>query len=349
MTEADVVEIDGSFGEGGGQILRSSLTLSVVTGRRLHISNIRGRRAKGGLRAQHLQSVRAAAEISGARVVGDEIGSSELAFEPGPVRPGKYRFDIGTAGATSLVLQTIALPLALAAKPSRIVITGGTHVPWAPCFHYLDMQWRPCLGQMGVTIGLDMQSAGYYPRGGGQIVATVEPSSGVQPLALTRRGELKLLRCFSAVSHLPTQIAERQAHRAERRLLERELHPTVTVTELPSIGPGTVLLLLAEFEGGRACYFGLGEIRKKAERVAEEAAEGLLRFLDADATVDEYAADQMLLPAALATGTSEFSTPVVTEHLLTHAEVIRRFTAAEVAIDGEPGKPGRVTVKGKQQ
>ena len=340
------VEIDGSHGEGGGQILRTSLTLSMLTGKPLRIFNIRCRRSKGGLRAQHLQCVRASQEISGASVQGDELGSRELIFEPGPARPGEYRFDIGTAGSTSLVLQTIALPLALGPGPSQVEITGGTHVPMAPCFHYLDLQWRPLLEMMGVDLTLEMALAGYYPRGGGKIRVRINPTEALVPFSLAERGEMKSLSVLSGVSNLDMQIAQRQAQRARKRLAGLDIEPEVTLKSLDSPGRGTFLLLQAQFDSGRCCYFGLGEIRKKAERVAEDATRGFSRFLGTDATVDEYAADQLLLPAALAGGTTQYLTPKVTPHLTTNADVIRKFVGAEVVVDGNEGEPGRVTVTG---
>jgi len=342
----DLVEIDGSKGEGGGQILRSSLTLSMLTGRPVRIVSIRNRRSRGGLRAQHLLAVNASVEISGGRAEGAQLDSRELLFEPGSIRPGKYRFEVGTAGSTSLVLQTIALPLALSPGRSQVIITGGTHVPGAPCFHYLERQWCHLLALMGINIRLEMKAAGYYPRGGGELHSWLESQGPLRPIRLTQRGELKGVTGISAVSNLDSNIAERQARRARKRLADFDLDPDILVTQFPSVGPGTFILLLGEFEGGRCSYFGLGEIRKKAERVAEEATRGMAAFLNSSATVDEYAADQLLLPAAITDGTSEYLTPVVTRHLLTNADVVRQFVGAEVNIDGAEGEPGRVTVTG---
>ena len=340
------VELDGSFGEGGGQILRTSLTLSLLTGRPFRIFNIRGRRVRGGLRAQHLQCAKAAAQISGASIEGDTVGSSELLFEPGEVKPCKLTFEIGTAGSTSLVLQTIALPLAFASGPSEVTITGGTHVPWSPCTHYLIMEWAALLETMGVKVDVELISAGYYPRGGGEIRAAIHPAGTIAPLCCTERGELQSLTGLSMVSNLDAKVAERQSRRAQKRLADIDLTPDLRVMQIHSIGVGTAIMLLAKFDGGRCCYVGLGERHKKAERVAEDATKQMLRFFATDATLDEYAADQMLLPAALAAGTSEYRTPVVTQHLLTNAEVVRRFLPAEVSIDGTEGGPGTVKVVG---
>jgi RNA 3'-terminal phosphate cyclase (ATP) len=185
----EVIELDGALGEGGGQILRTSLTLSLLTGKPFHLKNIRAGRSKPGLQPQHLASVRAAGQIGQAQVLGDQIGSRELHFEPGPIVAGKYHFGIGTAGATSLVLQTIYLPLALKGdRPSEIVITGGTHVKASPSFHFLDATWKAYLERMGLPLALQMRQPGFYPRGGGVIQAHVEPVAHIAPLRLADFG-----------------------------------------------------------------------------------------------------------------------------------------------------------------
>ncbi|MEW6358093.1 MAG: RNA 3'-terminal phosphate cyclase [Planctomycetota bacterium] len=340
------IHIDGSFGEGGGQILRTALALSCITGRSFTITNIRANRSKPGLRPQHLQCVQAAARISGASVNGDRVGSSQISFEPGPTRPGDYRFDIGTAGATSLVLHTIFFPLALADGPSSITITGGTHVPFAPCFHYLERQWAPALDRAAFPISLHMKSAGYYPAGGGQISVDIAPARAPLPLTITDRGGLVNVHILSTISNLPRHIAERQAARAEKKLVRQRLPLEVEIADLPSPGKGTMLFLHARFERSDASFFGLGAIGKRAEKVADEACEQLLDFLKTDGAVDRFLADQMLIPTALAAGESRFTTERITQHLLTNAEVIRMFLPAEIQIEGRPAEPGAVTVRG---
>src|SRR5262245_3061068 len=188
---ADVIEIDGSQGEGGGQVLRSSLALALLTGRPFHLRNVRARRSKPGLQPQHLKSVQAAAEIGQAKVKGASLGSCDLVFEPGPVRGGAYRFDIGTAGATGLVLHTVYLPLALRGEgPSEVTLIGGTHVTHSPSFHFLDATWRPYLERLGLQIGLRLDRPGFYPRGGGCVRAFVQPCPALQPLTLLERGPI---------------------------------------------------------------------------------------------------------------------------------------------------------------
>lgn len=342
-----LLAIDGAMGEGGGQVLRSALSLSLVTGQPFHMTRIRANRDRPGLRPQHLAAVQAAARISGARVSGDRVGSFEIRFQPGPVHPGEYLFDIGTAGATALVLQTLLPPLALGPGPSTLVIRGGTHVPWSPCFHYLDWQWRPMLARMAIPFELDMPLAGFYPRGGGELVARIPGGACPQPLGLTGRGALRAIRGLSAVACLPLQIAERQRDQALRRLhaMLPRIDPVLTLAELPSHTPGTMLLLLAEFEHGQACSFALGARGKRAERVAEEAVHGLAGVLHGDAPVDPWLADQLLLPMALPDGPSCLRTGEVTGHLLTNAQVIQLFLPVRIEIDGAPGHPATIHVQ----
>lgn len=348
-----MIHIDGSLGEGGGQVLRSSLTLSMLTGQPVHLTNIRARRPKPGLQAQHLTAVSAAAAICGAEVTGAAIGSGELIFVPGQVKPGNYRADIGTAGATSLVLQTVFLPLGWANQvaqrnlvcPTEIVLTGGTHVPWSPSIHYLTMQWLPMLRRLGFDAEIELLLAGFYPEGNGQVRATIRPVERIAPLRLPERGALRGIRGISAVANLDMSIAERQRNRALARLKGRHSKIEIELLDLPARNKGTFLLLLAEFKHSSACYVSLGALGKRAEQVADEACLWLERFLDSTGAVDEYLADQLLLPLAFAEGESLFRTARVTEHLRTNAEVIRAFGAAEIEIEKESGGVGLVRVK----
>lgn len=390
-----MIHIDGSLGEGGGQVLRSSLTLSVMTGQPVRITHIRARRPKPGLQAQHLAAVRAAAAISAAEVEGAALGSDALTFAPGPVRGGDYRFDIGTAGSTSLVLQTILLPLGLAqdtpddasgddgsgvdrhrerrtapagdasletrrgeldltdplsmtasrdVPSSEITLIGGTHVPWSPCFHYLALQWLPCLRRMGLDAELELLLAGFYPQGNGQVVARIAPAPAIAPLRLPERGALRRIRGISAVANLDLSIAERQRNRAVERLKGRHKDIEIALLDLPARTKGTFLLLFAEFKHSSACYVGLGALGKRAEQVADEACLWLERFLAGTGAVDEYLADQLLLPLAFASGESKFRTAQVTPHLLTNAAVIRAFGVAEIGIEQDRGREGNVHV-----
>lgn len=340
-----MIQIDGSAGEGGGQVLRSSLTLSVLTGQPVQLHHIRARRPKPGLAAQHLQAVEAAAAVSGATVRGAHVGSTTLTFEPGRIRAGDYHFDIGTAGATSLVLHTIFLPLSLANAPSQVSLRGGTHVPWSPAFHYLKMQWLPWMQAIGCDAGLDLTQAGFYPKGGGRIEATIRPAQPLQPLQLVARGPLQRIQGISGVANLPRSIAERQLQQAMQRLSGIDAPVEIELLEVPALGQGTFLLLLAECTAGQACYVGLGERGKPAERVADEAADPLVRWLRRDGAIDQYLADQLLLPLVLASGPSSLRTVAVTQHLLTNADVIRQFLPAKIEIDGALGQVGTVRIE----
>jgi len=341
----DLVRIDGSEGEGGGQMLRTALALSVVTGRPFEIFNLRAGRAKPGLRPQHLLCVKASARICSAAIEGAKLGSRTVRFEPAPVKPGSYRFAVGTAGSTSLVLHTLYLPLALASARSILTIEGGTHVPFSPSLHFLAHQWAVLLRGIGIDVELTLNRAGYYPEGGGEIRVKVRPAASLRPLTLGARGELERLEGISGVSGLPRSIAVRQRRRALERLEAQGLVPGIELTEVPSPGKGTFLLLVSTHAGGgRACYQALGARGKRAEKVADEACDGLLGFLGTRGALDEHAADQLLLPLALASGPSAFPVPAVTSHLVTNAAVIRRFIDAEISLEGEPGAEGLVTI-----
>lgn len=345
------LKIDGSSGEGGGQILRTALTLSAVTGRPFEMFNIRAGRKSPGLRPQHFWAVRAAEEVCGAVVEGLEVGSEYIAFTPGSLRPGGYSFDIGTAGSVSLVLQAIFLPLALVNGISRerssVRITGGTHVPWSPCYHYLSLHWIKYMNMLGFSAGLEMTRAGFYPKGGGEIVAEITPSHGVRPMVLKERGQLKSISLVSLVGNLPGHIIRRQKERARRRLADEGITCPLDIRtgDMPAVGQGTMLLLVAGFEHSQCCYYGLGAVGKRSEAAADEAVDGLLGFLKTDGVVDEHLADQLLLPLALSKGPSEFITPRVTNHLMTNIEVIEKFLPVTIEVEdmGDRGGAVRIT------
>jgi RNA 3'-terminal phosphate cyclase (ATP) len=340
-----LIEIDGSLGEGGGQILRTSLALSLITGKAFHLRNVRAGRPKPGLQPQHLMSVRAAATIGKAELRGAALKSQDLVFEPGPVGAGRYHFAIGTAGATGLVLHTVYLPLALRGQgPSELVLQGGTHVSTSPCFHFLDSTWRAYMEALGLRIRLKLVRPGFYPRGGGMVEAQIQPSPRLHGLKLLERGPIKNVTGISAVASLPEEIGERQARRAANRL--RSLGFPVAIREESwASGPGTVLALQLDTAPAPTLFFGLGARGKPAERVADEAAEQAIDYMNAaPAAVDSHSADQIVLPLALADGPSQFTVTHVTQHLLTNIAVIRQFIDREIACTGPDGEPGTVNI-----
>lgn len=343
------VDVDGSWGEGGGQILRTSLTLSLLTGRPVFIDKIRAGRPRPGLRPQHLAAVRAAVAVSGGRVEGAALGSGGLRFFPGKPSAGQYSFDIGTAGATSLVLQTIVPALTLAEGDSTVTVSGGTHVPWAPTFEYLARHWAAVTARLGLRVRVSLERVGFYPKGGGYVRAEVLGGGRPKPLVAGQRGALVGASGVSLVGNLPTSIAERQAKELDRGLRRLGLEDAygqvgVEIAEPPAGGPGTAVYVEAVFTEGRAAFSALGKRGKPAEQVAREAVNELARFLKTDAAFDYHLADQLLLPLALAEAESRFTTSAVSQHLLTNAQVISLFLGPVVQISGQVGEPGEVRV-----
>jgi RNA 3'-terminal phosphate cyclase (ATP) len=341
-----LIELDGSFGEGGGQILRTSLALSLITGRAFHLRNIRAGRQKPGLQPQHLMSVRSAATIGQAQLRGASRGSTDLVFEPGPVTAGKYQFDIGTAGATGLVLHTLYLPLAWRADgPSELTITGGTHVTTSPCFHFLDVTWRPYLELLGLRVRLKLGRPGFYPRGGGVVTAHIQPCHEICGLLLREQPPVTEASGFSAVAGLPEDIARRQARRATYRLQAAGLKARLPEESWEG-GPGTVLAVVLPTRPVPTLFFGLGARGKPAERVADEAVDQVLGYFQKGrGAVDAHSADQLVLPLALAAGPSEFPVAEVTQHLLTNIAVIRRFVERDMECEGAEEGPGWVRIR----
>ena len=339
------LSIDGSIGEGGGQVLRTSLALALITGRSFTLSHIRQRRAKPGLMAQHLKAVEAACEVGKAKVEGARLGSQSLVFEPTGLYSGEFHYDIGTAGSTSLILQTILPPLSFATASSTVTLIGGTHVPWSPCFHYLEMHWLHYMRRIGFDIRLELNTAGFYPRGGGRVVAMVRPASRLSPLCLTNRGPLKRIRGISAVANLDLGVAQRQKAQSLRRLSNLSTPVEIEILRLSSPSKGTLLLLFAEFENSQCCFYGLGALGKPAERVADEAVDGLLNLLATDGVIDHYLSDQLVLPLALAPGVSEIRTSKVTQHLTTNAEIVKMFLPVGIEVEGKIGQPGSIRIR----
>ncbi|HTP65296.1 MAG TPA: RNA 3'-terminal phosphate cyclase [Geobacteraceae bacterium] len=321
--------IDGSRGEGGGQILRTSLALSLVTGRPFRIEKIRAGRKKPGLMRQHLTAVEAAATVGRAELEEAAIGSQCLIFAPEAVKAGKYRFAMGTAGSCTLVLQTILPALMTADGPSEVVLEGGTHNPHAPPFDFLARAFLPLIGRMGPKLSAHLERPGFYPAGGGKFTVAVEPAAFLHRLDLSERG-LVLNRAARAVlARLPRHIGERELAVVRARLGWNEA--CCRVEEVTSPGPGNIICLEIESEHCTEVFTGFGERGVSAEKVAEEAVRQVEEYLAADVPVGPHLADQLLLPMALAGGGS-FRTMAPTAHLTTNAEVIRKFLPVDVQI-----------------
>jgi RNA 3'-terminal phosphate cyclase (ATP) len=341
-----MIKLDGARGEGGGQILRSALTLSLLTGRPFRIDRLRANRDKPGLRPQHLSAVQAAAELGRAEVSGASVGSRSLTFRPGTVEPGDMTLDIGTAGSTALVLQTLHLPLALKAGSGvRVVLEGGTFNLAAPSFPFLATAWEGHLRALGLTVALSMPRAGFFPTGGGRLEAWIEPG---QPRAIVRdrRGTTLKIEGEAGVSGLPIAIAERMVARVEERLLPLGIMPDLHVSLWPGRSPGAAIGLTCSDGETLAAFDGLGARGKPAEAVADEAVDALLAYLEVpDAAIDPHSADQILLPLALAEGRSVYTVSEATEHLRTNARTIAAFLDRQIEIsDPSPGEPARVIV-----
>jgi len=339
-----IIKIDGSSGEGGGQILRTAISLSAVTKKSFEIYNIRANRKVPGLSHQHLQAVNSTAQICNAEVVGNQLRSTDLKFYPAETQAGTYHFNIGTAGSVSLVLQTIFYPLSLANKPSSITIIGGTHVTHSPCVDYLKQQWLYFLKKIGFDAEIQTLKAGFYPRGGGEILVKINPSNPQYPVCINDRGKLIQVEGLSTVSNLDITIAQRQQLQAEKRFLGQNIPHKISLSEIPSFGKGTMLLLVGKFEYSQCCYFGLGAIGKRAETVADDACNELFTFLKTRGAIDEYLADQLILPLALTKGTSQFVTPRITQHLLTNIEIVKLFLPVTIDISGNLNEEGLIKI-----
>ena len=342
MSPPEAILIDGSYGEGGGQIIRSALSLSMTTGRPFRLTNVRANRSKPGLAHQHVTAVRASAAIAAARVEGAELGSRQLSFTPGPVRPGVYRFDIGTAGAATLVLQTLLPALARVDGASTLVITGGTHVPWSPPFHYLKLVFGPLLKRLGFHCDLAIRRWGFYPKGGGEIEATITAASPAAAVALDEPFHLQSLAGISASSRLPEHVRLRQARRLEARCQRAGIRAEVEAMDVAALSPGSFAFLWVQGRSSGAGFSALGERGKPAELVADEAADGLLGFLASKAALDTHLADQLLIYLAMIPGAHRFTVAAVTEHLLTNAWLIERFLPVRFEVAGGLQEPGLV-------
>jgi RNA 3'-terminal phosphate cyclase (ATP) len=322
------IELDGSQGEGGGQILRTALALSMVTGKPFHLRSVRARRPRPGLQRQHLTAVLAAAQISGAEVQGGQLHSGELTFRPGKVEAGEYHFSVGTAGSTTLVLQTILPPLMLAEGNSQLVLEGGTHNPHAPPVDFLQRAFLPLLCRMGPRVEVLLHAWGFYPAGGGRLSVTIEPAARLQRLDLLSATPPQVVRAVAVVARLPRHIAERELDELRRLLRLPSERCKILVVE-NSASPGNVLLVECSSADVTEVFAGFGQRGVRAEQVARDVARDVQRYLRAVVPVGPYLADQLLLPMALAGG-GAFRTVEPTLHTLTNIEVIQRFLPVHI-------------------
>jgi RNA 3'-terminal phosphate cyclase (ATP) len=352
------IVLDGSSGEGGGQILRTALSLSAITGRPFTITNIRAQRLKAGLRPQHREAARAVARLVDAELTGDEVGSSRLEFRPRrPAVPGEWTLDIGTAGSTPLLFQTVCWPLALAGAPSTLTLRGGTHQDHAPSFHYLALVWAPAVARLGFRFTLELQGAGFYPEGGGEFTARVEKAHPMPPLDLRQRGTLQEVEVVSMVGGLGFEIADRQAARAVRGLRDAGISAQAERVPVPArISKGGHVLIVSTFERTRVGHGAVSARERSPEQTAEEAVTAFRAHLAGGAAVDRHLGDQLLLPAALLAAklvlpppgvvpATRYTVGAVTKHLTTNAAVIRRFLDVDIAVIGREEEEGEVRVQ----
>ncbi|MEM7815746.1 MAG: RNA 3'-terminal phosphate cyclase [Candidatus Aenigmatarchaeota archaeon] len=326
------VEIDGSEGEAGGQILRTAVGLSCVTRKPVRIFNIRKGRPVPGLKAQHLKGVEAAARLCNAKVRGLKIGSKEVEFHPGEISGQKLQVDVGTAGSVTLVLQTLMIPASTSGKELIFEISGGTHVPWSPTTGYFRHVFCEFLGKMGVNVESETLGYGFYPKGGGKILVIARSTGILLPITITERGKQVFIEGWSSASKdlSKNRVAERQMEAAEKILGDIKK----SVKYVPSLSTGSAITL-ASFFGN--CFMGassVGERGKTAEKVGEEAARLLKRQMESGACLDEWMADQILPYMALARGKSEVSVAKITQHAKTNISVIERFLEVKFKVKG---------------
>jgi RNA 3'-terminal phosphate cyclase (ATP) len=339
-----MVFLDGAYGEGGGQILRTALSLSILMGKPVKIEDIRANRKKPGLMPQHLTVVKALQKISSAETEGAMMESTGLIFKPGETRSGKYLFDVGTAGSTSLILQAILPPLAFGPGKTQVILKGGTHVPWSPPFHYLEKVFIPVLSGVGVRADLTLVTWGWYPRGGGEVRIEIEPARTLHSLRLVQSWKPESLKVLCASSNLPAHITDREKNGIRERLSREGLSAEFEVFDGPSPGQGNMVFIAAGSGVNRAGFTALGERGKRAEQVADEAVDALLSFLNSGAAVEEHLADQLVPYLALAEGPSELLVQHISSHLRTNLWVVEHFIKRKIQLD-EEGSLGRLTIK----
>ena len=325
-----LIEIDGSFGEGGGQILRSSLSLSIFSQQPVVIKNIRAGRKKPGLMRQHLTAVKAAAEICNAQVRGAEISSLKLYFDPGKVKAGNYNFDIGTAGSTTLVLQTLLPVLILADGESNISLGGGTHNEFAPPVDFLYHSFFNQLKKMGPEIKINLRKFGFFPVGGGKIDVNIKPVRKLNQIEITKKGNQLSKKAIAYSSLIPESIGKSEMKIIRKRMGWNEVNCIAKIVDSP--GPGNVVILIDENDNSTEVFTGFGRRNYKLKNVTEDALREYAEYIDSDVPVYKYLADQLIIPMALAGGGC-FLTTEPTLHTLTNIEVVKKFLGIEIRFE----------------
>lgn len=351
--EKRVIEIDGSFGEGGGQVLRTAVALSALLGKEVHINNIRAKRPNPGLRAQHMTAIKAVAALSDAETRGLQIGSTDLFFTPRRKMSGSFTFDVGTAGSISLVLQALMPAAAFSSGSAEFEITGGTDVRWSPPIDYVRFVVLPILSRLGYVAEVELIRRGHYPKGGGRVSMKIQPCKGLRPLLLNERSEIKEVRGISHCVKLPSHVAQRQAAAAQEILKKiNQLDIFITLETYPPetdphIAPGSGIVLYTDKESGSTLGAdSVGERGKPAEEVGRQAAKQLVEEIKSGAPVDRHMSDILIPYLAVADGKSQFRTSEITMHTITNAKMAELVSGAEIRIDGELGNTGTVAVKG---
>jgi RNA 3'-terminal phosphate cyclase (ATP) len=345
MNQADLVAIDGSQGEGGGQIVRSAIALSLVTGRGVRIEDIRAGRQKPGLMRQHLTAVQAAAEVGRADVEGDEIGSRAVTFVPTTIKPGNYFFRVGTAGSATLVLETVLPALMIADAPSKLILEGGTHNPWAPPFDFLDKSFFPLVNRMGPHIRAELERYGFYPAGGGKFTVWIQPTETLSGFDLLTRGEITSRLVRAIVANLPRHIGEREIKTiAAKSSWKKKCFDVEEVKN--AAGPGNVVLIELESREVTEVFSGFGRPAVRAEKVAAEVLQEARDYLQAEIPVGPHLADQLMLPLGISAwqrasgagqGGGSFRTLPLTRHSHTHAAILRQMLGVAVDVEEEDG------------
>lgn len=327
-----MLTIDGAMGEGGGQVLRTSLALSALTRKPFRIEGIRAKRKRPGLLRQHLTAVRAIAQVCNARVSGDDLGSSTLTFEPGETKHADYQFAVGTAGSATLVLQTVLPPLLMANGRSRIMFEGGTHNPMAPPFEFIAQTFLPLLHRMGASVSAELDRHGFYPAGGGRFVVDVAGGTPLNGLSLLDRGTIERVEIKAIVAQIADHVAAREVKALAGQLADFPIH--IDTMRVESAGPGNVATVAVRAAKITETFTGFGKRGVRAEKVAHVLAGEVRKYVAASVPVGEHLADQLLIPLVLAGG-GEFRTVTPSLHTRTNIEVIELFLPGRASLDPE--------------